>query len=295
MPTKSFAPEAAAAAKRPVSQGNAMRTCVILTAIATLFVSARVEAGHFCQHCGCQRNCRKVCRLVCETKKESKTEYSSECEDFCIPGPSKKCGVHFHCDCNGHHRKIIWQPNCAKVHTRKTLVKEQVSKEVPNYKWVVDEYCCVCGQWIKVDKDAEDGDAKDAKSKAAGTNNYAIAADEEPVRRAARVSVPVVSFFGASRAMDESELARPRSDLEVAEPKTLPTPAVLLGQRKPALDASAESYYAYYLGAEPKHSKDEAHRGLVSRLAEEEAGAAEVELDDSEREPRRLFLGLFGR
>lgn len=227
-----------------------MRTCVILTAIATFFVSARVEAGHFCQHCGCQRNCRKVCRLVCETKKESKTEYSSECEDFCLPGPSKKCGVHFHCDCNGAHRKIIWQPTCcAKVHTRKQLVKEEVSKEVPNYKWVVDEYCCVCGRWIKVDKDAEDGDAKDAKSKAAGTNSYAM----------------------------------------------LPTPAALLGQRKPAHDASAESYYTYYLGADPRHSKDEAHRGLVSRLAEEEAGAAEVELEDSEREPRRLFLGLFGR
>jgi hypothetical protein len=251
-----------------------MRSCVILTAIAAFFVAARVEAGHFCQHCGCQRNCRKVCRLVCETKKEKKTEYSSECEDFCLPGPSRKCGVHFHCDCNGAHRKIIWQPTgCAKVHTRKTLVKEEVSKEVPSYKWVVDEYCCVCGQWIKVDKDAKDGDdSKGAQSKGpaadqgGGAPRYGIAAGPQPM-----------------------------IEDKVEEFERPPLPLAMLRQQRPRADASVESYYAYYLGSESQHPKPEANQGLVSRLADEETGAGEVEMDESEHEPRRLFLGLFGR
>lgn len=123
----------------------------VLTAAIILAASA-AYAVHYCEHCGCHRNCKKICRLECGKKKETKIEYSSECEDFCVPGPSRKCGVKVECDSNGHrHRTIIWQPTCAKVHTRKTLVKKEVTKEVPDYKWVVEEYCGVCGQLIKVD------------------------------------------------------------------------------------------------------------------------------------------------
>ena len=155
---------------------------VILAAIAALLLAVQAQAGHFCHNCGCQRNCRKVCRLECGKKKETKTEYSCECEDFCVPGHSKKCGVKVECDCNGHrHRSIIWQPVCAKVHTRKKLVKKDVTKEVPDYKWVVEEYCCVCGQCLKVDgKDAAEGRASAERLPLAADENSETIA-EQPV------------------------------------------------------------------------------------------------------------------
>lgn len=133
----------------------------LLAATAVIVVASTVQAAHFCDHCGCQRNCRKVCRLECGKKKETKIEYSAECEDFCVPCHSKKCGVKMECDASGHHhRTVIWQPTCAKVYTRKKLVKNEVTKEVPDYKWVVEEYCCVCGQLIKVDGEGKAGSAK---------------------------------------------------------------------------------------------------------------------------------------
>ena len=138
-------------------KGTLMRRCKLLVAAAAImaFVSS-AQAGHYCDHCGCQRNCRKVCRLECGKKKDTKIEYAAECEDFCVPCHSKKCGVNVECDGNGHrHRTVIWQPTCAKVYTRKKLVKNEVTKEVPDYKWVVEEYCCVCGQCIKVDGQAK--------------------------------------------------------------------------------------------------------------------------------------------
>lgn len=151
-----------------------MRTALVLIAATlALAVSPAAWAGHlFCDQCGCQQNCRKVCKLVCEKKKETTTEYTSECEDFCIPGPSHKCGVRYeHDECGGHpHRKIIWQPTCAKVHTRKKLVKKEVTKEVPDYKWVVEEYCCICGMLVKMER----GDAKpdqEAGGKSSGGNS----------------------------------------------------------------------------------------------------------------------------
>lgn len=152
-------------------RGEEMRTALLLiAATAALMDPPAAQAGHlFCDHCGCQQNCRKVCKLVCEKKKETTTEYTSECEDFCIPGPSHKCGVRYeHDECGGHpHRKIIWQPTCAKVHTRKKLVKKEVTKEVPDYKWVVEEYCCICGMLVKMER----GDGKSGKDGAGGKSD----------------------------------------------------------------------------------------------------------------------------
>ena len=51
-------------------------------------------AAPCCNGCGCHQPCtKKVCRLVCDTKTVSKNVYSCECEDFCLPGCSKKCKV----------------------------------------------------------------------------------------------------------------------------------------------------------------------------------------------------------
>lgn len=128
------------------------------TLLVGLFVLAAgtttALAGDCCAHCGCDCNCRKICRLVCETKKVPKITYDCKCEDFCVPGPSKCVGV---CDtgcdqCGGCgcklccHKKKIYEPTCACVHTKKVLVKHVEMVEKPSYKWVVEYVCdsCAC-------------------------------------------------------------------------------------------------------------------------------------------------------
>jgi len=127
-----------------------MKTFGIVLAVGMVAWACDVQAGiRHCDQCGCRRNCKKYCRLVCGTKTETKTVYSCESEDFCVPGPSIKCGVKIECDCEGHkHRRIIWKPTCAKVRTKKNLVKKEVKKEVPDYKWVVEEICRGCGHCV---------------------------------------------------------------------------------------------------------------------------------------------------
>ena len=128
-----------------------MKSLAMALAIALAASASTCEAGHqFCNHCGCKQHCKKVCRLICGKKKEVKTEYSCECEDFCIPGRSVKCGVK--CECNRLGIKCchaVLKPVCAEVRTKRVLIKKEVEKEVPAYKWVVEEVCCECGQSIK--------------------------------------------------------------------------------------------------------------------------------------------------
>jgi len=127
-----------------------MKSLGIAFAVGLVAWVSDVRAEHrHCDHCGCHQNCKKYCRLVCGTKTETKTVYSCESEDYCVPGPSKKCGVKCECDCEGHkHRTTIWKPTCAKVRTRTNLVKKEIKKEVPDYKWVVEEICRGCGHCL---------------------------------------------------------------------------------------------------------------------------------------------------
>lgn len=113
---------------------------MLACASALLSGDTRADTG-CCEHCGCRHKVKKVCRLVCETKKEKKAEYCCETEDFCVPGRSQRCGTT--CDCDGH-RKPVWKPTCARVRTKTKLVKKEVTKEVPTWKWVVEEICCDC-------------------------------------------------------------------------------------------------------------------------------------------------------
>ena len=108
-------------------------------------LGATAVAQDCCDHCGCNCHVQKVCRLKCETKKVPKTTYTCECEDFCIPGVSKKCGCTCECDECGHeHCKPNWVPQCAKVHTRTKLIKKVTEKEEKAYKWVVEYVCDQC-------------------------------------------------------------------------------------------------------------------------------------------------------
>lgn len=110
----------------------------------------------FCARCGCGDSCQKTCRLVKEEKKVQVTCWGSECEDFCVPGPSKRGCKHCEtvCDENDpkgpctHSRPFVWTEwipaDCAKVFTKTKLMKKTVTKKVPSYKWVVEDLCEKC-------------------------------------------------------------------------------------------------------------------------------------------------------
>lgn len=127
-----------------------------MVAICALLLWASVAQAYECSECGCRKPCRKVCKLKCDEKEEKKFVYDCECEDFCVPGPSTRCGVKTVCDddcgCK-KHREVIWKPNCATVLTKAKLVKKEVVKKVPVYKWEVVEVCCECGHLKEKKKD----------------------------------------------------------------------------------------------------------------------------------------------
>ncbi len=120
-----------------------MKTILYGAAALILLGSVLAErglCGGHCQRCGCECDCCKTCRLVCETKKVPVITYECKCEDFCVPGPSDCCVTYDECGC----KQKTYTPTCAKVRTRKVLVKKETPKEVPTYKWVVENVCAPC-------------------------------------------------------------------------------------------------------------------------------------------------------
>jgi hypothetical protein len=152
-----------------------------LTIIALGAAHAQAEIG-CCAMCGCcDHHCEKVCRLVCEEKKVEVVCWGAKCEDFCVPGPSEcvckncemvcedctgpeGCCSAFHCydnEVHTHAKPFVWRewmPGCAKVFTRRKLMKKSVFVSVPSYKWVVEDVCDQCGpkcQSVAVPADTE--------------------------------------------------------------------------------------------------------------------------------------------
>lgn len=132
------------------------RSMMLAAALVTLLSAHAWAQG--CKHCGCKSDCNKVCRLVCEEKKVEITCLGVKTEEFCIPGPSKLACKNYDdvCDfaeggckdgvCSGP-KKFVWTqwiPGCAKIHTKKKLMKRTVTKTIPRYKWVVEDLCGQC-------------------------------------------------------------------------------------------------------------------------------------------------------
>ena len=116
-----------------------------MAGVALLVTTLSAFAGEGCKHCGCKSGVQKVCRLTVETKKVPEVKYSYECEDFCVPGPSKQTGCTCERDCKGCEKcKPIMAPQCAEVYTRTKLVKKTTEKEEKVYKWVVETVCAPC-------------------------------------------------------------------------------------------------------------------------------------------------------
>ncbi len=137
---------------------NRISLSLILT-IAALGASRIVRAGEgCCTHCGCHE-CHKVCRLVCEEKKVEVVCWGCKCENFCLPTHGKEIAKHCElvCDdqaCGDCHngvqvkpKKFVWRewcPSCAKMFTKKKLMKKVITKKIPTYKWVVEDVCDKC-------------------------------------------------------------------------------------------------------------------------------------------------------
>jgi hypothetical protein len=119
-----------------------------MKSIAAILIFAGMASHLFaecCQHCGRDGCCRKVCHLKCDVKQVTKTEYSCECEDFCVPCRSQKVGYDCGGECHGWScPKPLYEPTSAVVHTRKKLVKHEVTEEVPTYQWTVETICPQC-------------------------------------------------------------------------------------------------------------------------------------------------------
>ncbi len=131
----------------------------LILATALLLCVASMVYGHegFCFHCGRSGTCQKICRLVCEDKNVEVICWGYQCEDFCVPCPSKRGCAHCDMVCeecspnaDGVHSKskrflwFDWIPTKAKMYTRTKLMKKTTSKQVPTYKWVVEDLCAHC-------------------------------------------------------------------------------------------------------------------------------------------------------
>jgi hypothetical protein len=103
------------------------------------------DRHHHCARCGCVAVTTKICRPVVEIEKKSKTVYEVESEEFCVPGPSTRCGRDCTCHaCRLHGATYGWQPGCGTVRTRCILKKSSVEEEVPNYRWEIVDLCAAC-------------------------------------------------------------------------------------------------------------------------------------------------------
>lgn len=131
---------------------------LLLATSLLLCLASLVYAHEFrCAHCGRGGECCKVCRLVCEDKKVEINCWGVKCEEFCVPCHGQECERHCEivcedCDCDpeapsSKPKKFVWTrwlPTKAEMLTRHKLMKKTITKNVPTYKWVVEDLCAQC-------------------------------------------------------------------------------------------------------------------------------------------------------
>lgn len=131
---------------------------LLLATALLLCLASLVYANEFrCAHCGHGGECCKVCRLVCEDKKVEVICWGVKCEEFCVPCHGKRCDEHCEMVCDecdsdpetpySKPKRFIWYdwlPTKATMHTRHKLMKKTITKNVPTYKWVVEDLCPHC-------------------------------------------------------------------------------------------------------------------------------------------------------
>jgi len=126
-------------------------------------------AGELIYGCCSRPACGKVCKLICDTTTLSAACYACECEDICVPGPSRPgCKHRAACcqasttadgenagDCcgegcascreQGPQCEFCWRDwiacGCARPRTVKVLTKYAAEKEIRWYHWEVVDAC----------------------------------------------------------------------------------------------------------------------------------------------------------
>lgn len=97
-----------------------------------------------CDRCGSGCCVVKVCAPRCSEKEITKISWETACEDFCVPGRSRRCpdpcGRHA-CPCRGGG---AWEPGCGSVRSREVLVKKTTKESKPTVEWKVEERCGAC-------------------------------------------------------------------------------------------------------------------------------------------------------
>jgi hypothetical protein len=184
-----------------------MKTLLYLFATFVIALSTALTiAQECCITCGCPTCVRKVCHVKCEIKKVPVTEYSCECEDFCVPGPSKKCGKECTVDCHGCEKcKTNWIPQCAEVHTRNKLKKTVTEKEEKTYKWVVETLCEGCAAHCVTSEQA----LRQQPIASARPSLFSLPGGVQPASFNAPASGPVVTNAAAARRTWRSAIRLP--------------------------------------------------------------------------------------
>jgi hypothetical protein len=170
----------------------AQRSLALLTTLTLTIIPAAQAAasGELMFGCWTRPACGKVCKLVCGTTKLTAECYGAECEQICVPGPSRQgckhcasccgdctaepCGCCNQCPPCTPECKFCWfewcPPVCSQPRTVKRLVKFAAQKEICWYHWEVVDACdcdcedacgpgCGCGCAYKpVPPDAQIGD-----------------------------------------------------------------------------------------------------------------------------------------
>ena len=155
-----------------------MRTLVLTMAIGWMVADMAVAASccapstckavQSCGDCGAQ----KACQVICETKTVKKVVWRVECVDFCAPLPGRdrcksgckdgccetdcaeatcgeaSCGSCCDDPCESLQNRKYVTPRCGKVRTKKNLIKDTITCEVPSYRCIVTacDACGACGE-----------------------------------------------------------------------------------------------------------------------------------------------------
>jgi hypothetical protein len=185
-------------------------------------------AADCCQSCDpcCNQCCGKRCELQIGKKKVKVTCFDCECEDICLPGPSRKlcthrenvcseCGSDCGCSCSRHGKAdFVWSEwcptKCAKVTNIKKLVKREVEKEVPDYKWVVVD-CCAEACAEATDK-VEAGSGEDKPPMPPVPTPASTTTQRRPITR----PVPTGARVGDSFPLTEAEIKQVESQIQQA-------------------------------------------------------------------------------
>jgi hypothetical protein len=204
--TPNFGPRIGGGSSSADGEEN-MKTMLLALAMTAglAFQASAVQAGDgcgCCAGCGCQCPCEMTCHLEKYMKKVTVTCYGCKCQHICIPGPScpgckhcegccdGQCGCDGGCDCDCNHRPdchLIWRDwcpsGCATPIAPKLLVKYEVTKEIPAYKWVVQPLCCHCAEKAREEDKTVPAPALPPAPKSASAGGAAPVSFDAPVVR----------------------------------------------------------------------------------------------------------------